>query len=102
VCSFHILPQIGYVDDTVAFCVGAGFAVVAVTLISQLDVQVEKNRRSFTDTLKTMTSMIDFGVLVLIEMIVGISLGFHLVYRPVFATELQASKTLIGSTIEAY
>ena len=70
---------------------------MAVILISQLDIQVEKNKRSLITTLKTVTGMVDFVVLILVKIIVGISLGFHLIYRPVFATELEASKTLIGS-----
>ena len=70
-------------------------------MISKMDIQVEKNKKSLVGTVRTIGSMIDFGVLVLVEIIVGVGLGFHLVYRPVFATELQASKTLIGSIREA-
>lgn len=40
--------------------------------------------------------MIDFDFFIVVEIIAGLCYSFHAIYRPVFAAELQASKTLIG------
>ena len=90
----------GYLDDSAAFYVGVVCTVIAVPIIMQLDVKVEKNKHSFFTTMKHVIKMADFNGFVLVEIIMGMMYSFHLVYRPVFATELHASKTLIGSMIE--
>jgi len=41
--------------------------------------------------------MIDFDFFIFVEIIAGMCYSFHSIYLPVLATELQASKTLIGS-----
>ena len=43
--------------------------------------------------------MVDFNVFIFVEIIMGMVYAFHMSYRPVFATELNASKSLIGSII---
>ena len=88
----------GYESDAMAFYIGAVLAVLLIPLILQLDQQVERNKRNMKETVKEVSGMIDFNVFVLVSLVNGMALGFHLVYRPVFATELQASKTLIGAT----
>ena len=55
-----------------------------------------KNKRSFVTTMKNMAGMADFAVFLLVEIVAGMCYSFHSVYLPVFATELEASKTLIG------
>lgn len=89
--------KIGYEDDLAAFVVGAVSTIIAVPLLAQLNVDVEKNDKSIVATLKYIMGMADFSVFILVEIITGMCYAFHSIYRPVFATELQASKTLIGS-----
>ena len=70
--------------------------MIAVPFLAQLDVDVEKNKKSIIGTLKHVITMADFTVFVFVEIITGMCYAFHTIYRPVFATELHASKTLIG------
>jgi len=93
-----VSEYLGYPDDSAAFYVGAVCTVIVVPIIMQLDVQVEKNKHSFFSTMKHVIKMADFNVFVLVETIMGMLYAFHVSYRPVFATELNASKTLIGLT----
>lgn len=88
----------GYEDDSAAFIIGAVFTVIALPLLAKLDVKVKKNEKSILSTIKHIMGMLDFNVFILVELIMGMCHGFHPIYRPVFATELQASKTLIGAT----
>jgi len=75
--------------------------VIAVPFLAQLDVDVEKNKKSIIGTLKHVITMTDFTVFVFVEIITGMCYAFHTIYRPVFATELHASKTLIGFLLSA-
>lgn len=86
----------GYQFDTVAFCVGAVVAVVVIPLISQLDLEVERNKKSIINTVKEVSAMVDFNVFIFVSLVVGMAVGFHMIYRPVYLTELHGSKTLIG------
>ena len=80
-----------------AFVIGAVFTMITVPLIAQLNVEVKKNKKSILSTVKHAVVMIDFDFFVLVEIVAGMCYSFHSVYRPVFATDLHASKTLIGS-----
>lgn len=71
---------------------------MVIPLILQLDMQVEKNKKCFKTTVKEVSGMIDLNIFILVSLVVGMTFGFHNAYRAVFATELQASKTLIGET----
>ena len=97
--QFSIFFISGYEDDFAAFAVGAVATVIAVPLLAQLDVEVGKNKRSFVATIKYVMKMTDFTVFVLVEIVAGMCYAFHSIYRPVFATELHASKTLIGRAV---
>jgi len=79
-----------------AFVVGALFTVISVPLIAKLDIKVKKNDKSIVATVKCIMGMLDFNIFILVELIIGMCHGFHPIYRPVFAKELNASKTLIG------
>lgn len=98
ICSVIICE--GYEADAVAFYAGAVFAVMVIPLIMQLDLHVERNEKSVVSTVKEISGMMDFNVFLLVSLVIGIVFGFHVAYRPVFATELQASKTLIGETTQ--
>lgn len=98
---FSRFLNIGYEDDSAAFAIGVAFTVVAVPLIAQLNVEVTKNEKSIFSTLKHIVGMVDFNIFIIVEIIMGMCHGFHSIYRPVYATELQASKTLIGSINQA-
>ena len=80
-----------------AFIIGAVFTLITIPLIGQLDVRVKKNEESIVSTVKQVAGMIDLDFFIVVEIIAGMCYSFHSVYRPVFATELEASKTLIGS-----
>ena len=81
-----------------AFVVGAVVGLLTIPLIAQLDLEVERNKKSIVTTMKEVSGMVDFNIFLLVSIVVGMSVGFHMIYRPVYLTELEGSKTLIGNS----
>lgn len=69
---------------------------MVIPLIIQLDLDVQKNKKSIVATVKEVGGMWDLNIFILVSLVVGMSLGFHMIYRPVYLTELEGSKTMIG------
>ena len=67
-----------------------------IPLILQLDMEIDRNKKSVINTIKEASGMIDFNIFLVVSIVIGISFGFHMMFRPVFATELGGSNTLIG------
>lgn len=87
----------GYIDDTIAFVIGAGLSLASLPLILKLEVTTEKNTNSIMTTAKKVVGMIDFDIFILVEIIIGACYGFHCDFLPVFIhSDLIGSKTMIG------
>ena len=67
-----------------------------IPLILQLDLEIDRNKKSVTNTIKEASGMTDFNIFLVVSTVSGMGLGFHTMFRPVFATELGGSNTLIG------
>lgn len=89
---------LGFVDYSIAFYMNVGFTLTVCVMTYQLDVKVERNKKSFFKTAKEIVKMIDVDAFLLVEVVVGVCLGWHRSFFPVyFNVELQASGTLFGS-----
>lgn len=88
---------LGFKDYSIAFYMSTGFTLIVCVMTYQLDVKVERNKQSFVKTAKEIVKMIDVDAFLLVEVVVGVCLGWHRSFFPVYVdVELQASKTLFG------
>lgn len=131
--SISLLTQsvLGYTDYSIAFYIAAGFVVILVPILYQMEIEIQKNDQSIIATAKKVIGMIDVDVFLIVQILVGAcelfsfflkhttcfskywnitivgrifrGMGFHLTFLSVYVdSELIASKTLYGSMRNTY
>lgn len=92
-----LFQRIGFKDYSVAFYVGLGCAIAVTPIVFQMNVTVEKNKRSLLKTARAVVGMVDVDMFFLAEVVLGICWGWHMNFFSVYTdVELKTSKTLLG------
>ena len=68
----------GFRDYSIAFYMGVGFSIIAVSVICQLEVEVQKNKKSLVKTARAVIGMADVDVFMLVQIVVGIYCCFFI------------------------